>query len=642
MDAPQKADSARTQQHRSRKWAKRGLIAILVYMIYPITVTLALSTGLVERMLASEDLKVEISAPTWSLLPGDVHMGRVKVFMNGETQFILSADNITAQIRLLPLLRRRFEIASLSATDIIYQMRVQVEESETRSMRVDAFPPLPGLPGVETRSKEVAEQTEERDPEWTVRLDGIDVTVQELWFFEYRYVGRGRLKGGFERGPQMMRVDTSVQDLGPGSLRFGAEKVISKNFQGKIEASIPELNPSEHADTSFFESVIAKIHLFGDIETLEHVSAYIPARIDVLGGAGPLDIRINMERGLLAPETRISYTTPDVGLKGNGFGVKTDIDLLIAMEPKDTPRPHLKSTSKITYLSLSSAGKDAFTIQIPGHEESATLNSARISAETEVESARIHMPKIETNDFDDLGGLLAKGDGLKTESGHASASLTLDLDEEKRLSGPLHARLNDASLGLDKVRARVDGEAKLMLSLDPVRDRGSISDFSIGLKRASFQTGDERVDDWWINFRSKRIDIAGLPSDSVHGDISIAARDAEPVIRVLAEDGKVPGIVADIVKLRNLKILAKVRKSQRTTDIMLDTLESKLVDFSGRIFESPKQSRLALLIGGKTISLGISRHDGRTGFQAFAGTDWLNERLAEFPKPRERVSGEKP
>src|SRR5690606_38828112 len=131
-----------------------------VYMIYPVAVTLALATGLIERLIASEDLRVELDAPVWSLLPGDIHLGHVKIFMNGDTQFILRADNVTAQVRLLPLFRRSFEVSSLEADNVIYQMRVQVDDREVDTPRTRAFPPLPGLPGDPTKSKQAAEQTE--------------------------------------------------------------------------------------------------------------------------------------------------------------------------------------------------------------------------------------------------------------------------------------------------------------------------------------------------------------------------------------------------------------------------------------------------------------------------------------------------
>jgi|GEM_PF-1460578 len=644
-------DDKTKQRSRGRTWSKRILLVLLLYLIYPITVTLALSTGLVEKLLASEDLRVEITSPAWSLLPGDVHMGRVKIFMNGETQFILSADNITAQVRLLPLFRRRFEVASLATKNVMFQMRVQVDEKHADSARAQAFPPLPGLPGDPTKSRQEAAKTEERDPDWTVRLDGIDAKVSELWFLEYRYLGDGRLKGGFERGPDVLRVDTSVQDLGPGQLRFGAEHIISRNFQGQVEAEIPQLDPSEHADTSFFEYVIAQIRLRADLETVSHVAAYIPGKTTVRGGAGPLDLRIGMQKGQLSPETLITYATRDVALQGNGFGVKTDWTLRIGIgddQPskgsaaKNDGLPHLRSAAEVTYVSVASRGPDTFTLQVQGHEETATLKSAKIDGATEVQSARIHLPKIVTEDFDDLDSMVDKQTPVRTDAGRAEASLTLNLDEKRRLSGPFRAEIDGATLTLDQLRARTDGQAKCFVSLDPAEDRGTISDLSVRLRQAAFRAGEDTMTGWWLNLDSDRIDLAGLPADSLRADLTLYARDAEPVIRALAEDGKVPGIVADLIKLRNLKILAKVRKNQATTDIMVDTMESNFIDFSGRIRKGPRATQLALLVGGKDLSLGISKRGEGVGFEAQAGTAWLNARLAEFPKPAERVHGEKP
>jgi len=93
------------QTHAGRLWSKlraeRGLggrriwpwvVALVVLLAaYPVLVTAALWTGVVERALASEDLKVEIDNPAWTIWPGRIHLEGVRVYMNGETQFTLSA-----------------------------------------------------------------------------------------------------------------------------------------------------------------------------------------------------------------------------------------------------------------------------------------------------------------------------------------------------------------------------------------------------------------------------------------------------------------------------------------------------------------------------------------------------------------------
>lgn len=645
MKVPRLWPRTALQRSAIRKWSRRALIAIGLYMIYPLTVTLALATGLIEKLVASEDLRVEIEAPAWSLLPGDMHLGKVKVFMNGDTQFILSADNVTAQVRLLPLLRRRFEVASLEANNVIYHMRVQVDDPEVDSPRTRAFPPLPDLPGDPTKSKQKAEQTEERDPSWSVRIEGIDAEVRELWFFEYRYLGPGHLKGGFERSPEMMRVDTSVQDLGPGALRFGADQIISKNFQGQIEVEIPELDPRGHADTSFFEFVEGAVRLRADFDDLSHLSAYIPGHPAVSGGAGPLSLQARMNRGVLAQDTRVSYETSELGLKGYGYGIQMDWKLLIDMgdepEQEAKPRPHVQSTSESTYVSFSVPGENPFTIQVHGRKETGILDSARVGR-AELEAARIEWPQIVTVDIDDLGRLASATQSVKTIEGRATGSLTLTLDEQKRMRGPVSAKWEGVTMDVQKMRARLNGQLDFNLTVDLPRDRAEIAGLKSTLRGGRFQVGSEQVEGYWLNLHSDRVRFGGLPADFVSGDLSISARDAEPVIRGFAADGKIPSIVADIVKLRNLKVIAKLRKKQKALDVMLDTVESDLVDFSGRIFQGPKDSRVALLIGGKTVSLGIDKHGDHTGFEAFAGAEWLNERLRHFPKPLEQVEGQKP
>lgn len=75
---------------------------------------------------------------------------------------------------------------------------------------------------------------------------------------------------------------------------------------------------------------------------------------------------------------------------------------------------------------------------------------------------------------------------------------------------------------------------------------------------------------------------------------------------------------------------------------MIESLNTRFVDFSGRIFSTPEEQEMALLIGGKAVSLGILRKNDKNYFQPFAHAAWLNDQLKEFPQPKERVDGQKP
>jgi hypothetical protein len=63
---------------------------------------------------------------------------------------------------------------------------------------------------------------------------------------------------------------------------------------------------------------------------------------------------------------------------------------------------------------------------------------------------------------------------------------------------------------------------------------------------------------------------------------------------------------------------------------------------SGRVYTNTKQTLMALVIGGQAVSLGVADLGSGLQLRPFAKTDWLNERLAAFPKPLIQMPGKKP
>jgi hypothetical protein len=70
--------------------------------------------------------------------------------------------------------------------------------------------------------------------------------------------------------------------------------------------------------------------------------------------------------------------------------------------------------------------------------------------------------------------------------------------------------------------------------------------------------------------------------------------------------------------------------------------ESDIWDAAGRVYTSPKQSLMALVVGGQAVSVGIAEMGDGLQIRPFAKTDWLNERLAAFPKPLVQMPSAKP
>jgi hypothetical protein len=691
------ARRAHARTPRQRRRTRRILVTVVVLLLaYPVLGTLALWTGLVERLLASEDLRVELDNPAYTIWPGRIRMKRVKIMVNGDTQFTLEGHDLVVNARIFPLIKRKLHVTELEADGVIYRMRVQVDSDKGIEERLAAYPPLTELPGAKVIREDKAAKTEERGAPWTVQVDGLDISVGELWFMEYRYIGDGTLRGGFLVGPSRMQVSTAVQDLGPGQLRFGEKQVIAEKFGGRISANIPEVNPEAHADTSFLEFVTSRITLKGDIASLKHVSAYLDG-ISVADGKGHFRTDLRLEKGRLGKESHIDYATDAIRVAGKGFGVKTDwkieanvagpeqtgvarqgngsgtvaqvrgakpaaktaggqakVDISEA-DPRRSEKkgedegeavlPRVRSESKVTYVSLVRPDDDSgreFTIQIQGHEEQAVLRSTQLGGNMDVKTAHVRMPKIVTSDFDDLGAVLGSDAPVKAQRGSARASVILNMNEHKVMTGPVTFDLDDALFQVAGVQLGGEAAARARVRVDLKREHTQLDNFTFHLRDVLMHVGDEHVEKWWVNVSSPRLEAWQKPGLRYQGSIAILAKDAEPILEALAEKDKLNDLIAKFTSLDDLRASVAVRGAKDETDVMIRSVESDVWDIAGRVYSKGKTTRAALVVGGKAVSLGIATDGKNTEIKPFAGADWLNAHLRTFPKPKEQVAPPKP
>jgi hypothetical protein len=624
---------------RARK--VRWLIAIsLCLLAYPVLVTLALWTGLVEWLVKSEDLRVEIQNPAYTIWPGKVHMKNVRILANGSTQFILEGQDLVLNLRLIELVKRRVHVTKLAAHDVRYQMRVQVKDTKNIEQRVNAYPPLTDLPGANVIREPAAKQTEKQDPDWTVKVEGLDVGVKELWFFEYRYLGKGHLRGGFMVGPNVMQVQTAVQDLGPGELRFGAHETIATGLQGQITADIPRLNPKEHADAGFMELVTARVNLSSKVESMRSVGAYFEAeRLEVSKGRGPLAVDLFLDRGKLGSKSHLSYQTDSINLKGIGFGVGTDWQLDFDAAGSSEHLPLVRSSSKSSYVSLARAMK-AFTIQIHDHHEEAQLDTIQLSKATDLKHALLRMPQIVSVDLHHLPAVLADTPPLEMK-GELHASLNLDMDHEYWARGPFHATTKGLHVAGGGIA--IDSNLKLdtALELNPKLKVNRLQKFVLRVRDTAMHAGTRDVSGWWMDLESARFTLWNQEPLAFDGTLGVQARDLDPVLKALAEKDVITELIPLFTSLNDFRATARVRGAGAMTDVTLAS-ESQIWDAAGRVFKNADKTQMAIVVGGQAVSLGVASKGDGLEIMPFAKSGWLNDHLREFPKPVLQMPPDKP
>lgn len=622
------------------KRRRRAITIVAVLLLaYPVLGTLALWSGFVEWAIRDEDVKVEISNPAWTVIPGRIHMRFVRIYVNGDTQFILEGHDLFASISVFELFKRRMHVTRLASHHVRYQMRTQVMDPKASAKRIAAYPKLEGLPGVNTVQRKAAAKTEERGPEWTVNVQGLEVDVVELWFFEYRYLGEGHLRGGFLVGPDVMEVETSVQDIGPGELRFGEKQPLARNLRGQITATIPQLNPNKHADASFLELVSARLNLRADVVTLMNVGAY-KQDLEVTRGAGPLAFDLYMDNGYLGKKSKLTFETDSVKIKGDGYGVLTDfkVDFDAAAE-QGLPLGQLDA--KLTYFSLAKRDRE-LTIQIHGHHEEAALDTIRLGAATDLKRARVSMPKIVCTDLKDLAVVLGDPPAINTEAGEAHASLHLDMDGKYWAHGPFSAEILRVKGERGGVEVSGNTWIKALLRFNPKLKTNIVEDLLLRMRNISMHVEDEAVNDWWMDLSSKRITVQSGDTPRVEGSVSIRSKNLEPVIEALAEKDVISDIVPVLTRLDDFRAKTTFRKQGPITDVSIES-ESDVWDVAGRVYSNAKESLMAVVVGGQAVSLGVAKlQDQRLELKPFAKTEWLNARLAEFPKPLVQMAPAKP
>ncbi|RYZ06135.1 MAG: hypothetical protein EOO73_17160 [Myxococcales bacterium] len=625
---------------KTPKGKRRALTAAIVALLaYPVLGTLALWTGFVEWIAESEDLRLEIDNPSYTIWPGRVHLKRVVIWMNGDTQFVLEGHDLFASISIWDLIHHRIHVKRLATHHVIYRMRVQVKDTQGSEKRLAAYPKLEGLPGTNTVKVETAAKSEEREASWTVQVDGIDISVQELWFFEYRYLGGGRLRGGFTVGPHLMEVRTAVQDLGPGELRFGEKQLIANNLRGQINCEIPAVDPEAHADASFLELVSARLMLRANVATLQHVTAYLPPDMSISKGAGPLAFDLFMEKGFLGKKSHLDFKTEALGIKGNGFGVATDWLLTFDAAAEPGGFPLGKSDFKSTYFSVAKRDRE-LTIQSHGHHVEAALDTIRLGGATDLKRAALRMPSIVSNDLDDLDVVFSDPSPVSVKGGEAKASLNLDMDENYWAKGPLKAEILRTKAVVAGVTLAGNTWLNAGVRINPKKKVNTLDDMSVRIRNASMNAGDENVDGWWMNVIAKELTYRNTEPPSAEGSVSVRTKNLQPALEALAEKDVISDIVPVLTRLDDFRAKTTFRKVGDNTDMTIES-ESDIWDVAGRVYTTPKQTFMALVVGGQAVSVGVAELGDGLKIRPLAKTDWLNEQLARFPKPAVRMK-EKP
>jgi hypothetical protein len=177
--------------------------------------------------------------------------------------------------------------------------------------------------------------------------------------------------------------------------------------------------------------------------------------------------------------------------------------------------------------------------------------------------------------------------------------------------------------------------------LNPKLKTNYLENLTLRVRDVAMHVNDETVENWWMDLSSKQLAFWNTEASRAQGSVSIRSKNLQPALEALAEKDVISGIIPVLTRLDDFRAKTTFRKEGATTDMTLES-ESDIWDAAGRVYTSPKRSLMALVVGGQAVSVGIAQMGDGLQIRPFAKTDWLNERLAAFPKPLVQMPAAKP
>ena len=302
------------QSKRPLARALRWFVAVLLGLefFYVVAANLLLELGGVQALLSStQAVKVDF-ARAWTVWPGTIHARKVKVVIaDRNIQCLIGLERVVFNLRLRELPGRVFHATKLRGSGLSFRFRNRVEPEDAKRPYVSALPPVPGFtdPPLYEAWVPTPPITDERYNLWTVHIEDVDVSVEELWAQQFRYLGNARARGAFRLRPaRSLWVGPATLDLSPGRVLAGKAAPFLAGFGGRIDCTVHPFDVRKPKGREVLRNVSTQIALDGRVAGTDVVRLFTePAadvRVDQEGGR--VAVRLGVDHGVVKPGSRIA------------------------------------------------------------------------------------------------------------------------------------------------------------------------------------------------------------------------------------------------------------------------------------------------------------------------------------------------
>ncbi len=612
-----------------RRWVIGVAIALVsLYPLYLIAANVALASGALPKFVNGQtaDLHLEV-AHAHTFFPGVVTVRDLRLrFEDRNVQMYMTIADATVHIDLFALTKKTFHLTKVRGSGIHYWFRHRLKDADDAltQRRVQAYPPIPGVDPIPLFSKEPPPPplTDADYNLFTIQMEDIDVTTEELWFLEVRYVGRGHAKGAFKLKPvRRLFVDATLQ-LDGGMISMMPDD-LAPIFSSGIKIDVPDFDVNEPKGLEVLRKVSAQISADAHFDRLP-LSDYGLEGVELTKKGADLHVGANIAAGVPEKDTGMTFQGP-VTYGSKSFSLYADTKAGVRV-PTD---------GKVE-LSLA-LGSGGFSFRGGGEKATHTKFALRdvaakflfsqpdLAADPQFAGGALHAKAIDTKDV----GFLAPYMGEKVpHSGELHAEADVTIAPSGAMNGDATASVTNLALHWPTIGVEGAGVLKAKLRAKEGAASGTLAEAKLDFPALTILQTKIGRRTTWLTIEADSVQWQGFPPKAIHIPFSARGGNSAVVSGFVERGGGIPAFIAkELGSGGPFSATGRVDLLPWETQFILGSGRSGSITGEGGVVIRDSSTRGAFLVHALGLTNGIHVDDSGPSLSLLSSTTWLNEEL---------------
>jgi len=624
---------------RSRRfWIVVIVVVIAIELVWVIGANWALSSELVTAKINKRPEKLQVewdSART--LIPGIIDLEGLSIRgQSKKQQWYVELAEGRVHISLLAFAWKTFKTHSFDGTGLDFRLRKRQIAGDSPLKTAEFAPEIPGL-AVDGPPLPPKKKKKKNKKPWKIVLDDVHIDgVEQLWILAMRLTAKGSIDAdmSIELGGGALSMKRVRMDLTDAEL-IAMGNSLMQEMQLGIDARMEPFLPQEAKGFDVLKSLSGTVSLSGRSRgagLINSLLANIEA-VEVGSPGGQVDSVIQIERGVLAPGTEMSFVSEGgwvdimdwratglLELESTVESREGEVTSTVGLTLSDVALTDRQGTEPLLAGANLELNADAGQLDISGGAQGLASALEAISLDLTnahvADITRFPIPVVE--DFTlDAGEILVE----------THAVLTRDHGGDARFN--LQGEGIDASYG--EVAIKGDLSVDLNVTTDDVRDRRfDFTDSGLKIDMVTIEDGKKTEKNWYFHLDISEGWLHLKDPGEMVFSAEIKMKDTRPLIAILGQEKKIFNKLKGILNFEDLEAEADIEIAANSMEIENFDIDSEGLKLKANLRVQDKKSAGILYTKFHGISIALDLRGEKKNLVLRKPLKWYEEQTVPW------------